>query len=567
MTIIATFAAFLGPAPSQVLCTFVVLGVAFHQCIRTTEIDNRLRVLVTAYLATALGLFVGYVQYFSAGWLRAIASTMLASCSFNLGLAASILLYRAFFHRLRRFPGPFMAKLTRLSISMRSLERTQYHLDLEEMHRQYGDFVRTGPRELSINRPSAVHAFCGPQSPCTKPTWYSHVSDDKTKISLNSTRDPDVHRRRRRAWDRGFSMKALATYEPRVQHKLEVLVSQIHSHLGQPLDIAQWTMYFSFDVMGLVGFSKDFCQLEEAKEHAAIKELHEQMLFLGYLKPIPWVLTILGAIQGLVGNYGQFMTYCADRITEKKLEWNTMQSKVPQDVISWLLKAAEEKDPSAPPGDQALNEDGRLMIITGSDTTGVALANAFYYLAKHPAVYRKLQSELDTKFPKSARPSWDFCNETLRQLPYLEAVINETNRLKPAVPSGQPRQTPPEGLQVDEVWIPGDTIVVIPQHVIQRDNRYFPSGAEFIPERWLEQKDKLIVHENAFFPFQIGRYSCVGKQLALMEMRSVIARMALEFDVSFTDAEAAELFDREAKDTFTYTVGPLPLIFRQRESL
>lgn len=52
-----------------------------------------------------------------------------------------------------------------------------------------------------------------------------------------------------------------------------------------------------------------------------------------------------------------------------------------------------------------------------------------------------------------------------------------------------------------------------------------------------------------------------------MEMRSVIARMALEFDVSFADAEAAELFDREAKDTFTYTVGPLPLIFRQRESL
>jgi len=36
-----------------------------------------------------------------------------------------------------------------------------------------------------------------------------------------------------------------------------------------------------------------------------------------------------------------------------------------KDVISWLLKAIEEKDPSAPPDDQALNEDGRLMIIAG----------------------------------------------------------------------------------------------------------------------------------------------------------------------------------------------------------
>lgn len=39
--------------------------------------------------------------------------------------------------------------------------------------------------------------------------------------------------------------------------------------------------------------------------------------------------------------------------------------KVPTNVISWLLKAMEEKDPSAPPGDQALNEDGRLLIIAG----------------------------------------------------------------------------------------------------------------------------------------------------------------------------------------------------------
>jgi hypothetical protein len=46
-------------------------------------------------------------------------------------------------------------------------------------------------------------------------------------------------------------------------------------------------------------------------------------------------------------------------------EWNASETKVPQDVISWLLKAADEKDQSAPPGDQALNEDGQLMIRTG----------------------------------------------------------------------------------------------------------------------------------------------------------------------------------------------------------
>ncbi|KAL4952094.1 cytochrome P450 [Aspergillus filifer] len=542
--------AFLDPEPLQTALTFLLLGAAFQQSIRTREIDNRLRPLALLYLATFSSLSVAHVHFFSLSWSRALGTAILASWSFNVGLITSIVLYRAFFHRLRRFPGPWMSKVSCLHAVMQATKRTQYHLDLQEMHRKYGDFVRTGPRELSINRPSAIHTFTNPQFACTKSTWYSHVSDDITQISLNSTRDPDVHRRRRRAWDRGFSMKALPVYEPRLQHKVDVLVSQIKARLDQPLNISQWTMYLAFDVMGLVGFSKDFHQLEDAAEHVAIKELHGQMLILGILKPVPWLLTILGAIQGLVGNYGQFMTYCADRIAEKKAEWRESEDKVPKDVISWLLKAIDEKDQSAPPGDQALNEDGRLMIITGSDTTGVAI--------------QKLQAELDTVLPQGSQAS-DSTNETLRRLPYLEAVINETLRLKPAVPSGQPRQTPPEGLQVDEMWIPGDTIVVIPQYVIQRDNRYFPSGDKFIPERWLDEKEKLTRNEEAFFPFQLGRYGCVGKQLALMEMRLVLARMVWEFDITFAPCETGEAFDRDVQDTFTFTVGPLMLQFQVRE--
>lgn len=67
--------------------------------------------------------------------------------------------------------------------------------------------IASGPREISIIRPSAVQAIYGPKSPCMKSTWYSQVSDDVKIISLNSTRDVDVHRRRRRGWDRGFSVK------------------------------------------------------------------------------------------------------------------------------------------------------------------------------------------------------------------------------------------------------------------------------------------------------------------------------------------------------------------------
>lgn len=108
---------------------------------------------------------------------------------------------------------------------------------------------------------------------------------------------------------------------------------------------------------------------------------------------------------------------------------------------------------------------------------------------------------VDGLFPEGDK-AFDY--EKVKNIPYLDAIINETLRLKPVIPSGQPRLTPPGGLQVDEVWIPGDTIVAIPQWTIFRDERYFIRATEFLPERWLEEKDRLIKDERAFFPFSLG---------------------------------------------------------------
>lgn len=106
-----------------------------------------------------------------------------------------------------------------------------------------------GPREICIVRKSAVPQIYGPQSQCLKTTWYAQVSPNPKKCSIHMTRDFDDHRKRRKAWDRGFSIKgmsifprrpsietheadllchiALATYEPRIKGKVDSFVSQI----------------------------------------------------------------------------------------------------------------------------------------------------------------------------------------------------------------------------------------------------------------------------------------------------------------------------------------------------
>ncbi|KAG8410235.1 hypothetical protein J3459_017227 [Metarhizium acridum] len=59
-------------------------------------------------------------------------------------------------------------------------------------------------------------------------------------------------------------------------------------------------------------------------------------------------------------------------------------------------------------------------------------------------------------------------HDNLLKVPLLDAVISETMRLHPAVPSGTQRMTPPEGLPIGERHIPGNTIVQVPSYTVFR---------------------------------------------------------------------------------------------------
>lgn len=49
-----------------------------------------------------------------------------------------------------------------------------------------------------------------------------------------------------------------------------------------------------------------------------------------------------------------------------------------------------------------------------------------------------------------------------------------------------------------------------------------------------------------------------------MQMRSVISRIALNFDLSFAPGETGVLFDTKVKDTFTMTLPQLDIVFNER---
>lgn len=64
----------------------------------------------------------------------------------------------------------------------------------------------------------------------------------------------------------------------------------------------------------------------------------------------------------------------------------------------------------------------------------------------------------------------------------------------------------------------------------------------------------------------LGPYSCVGKQLALMELRRVLAEVFTRYDVSFAPGQTQAAFLESKKDAFTLVTGPLQLLFSRRQN-
>ncbi|KAL4926701.1 uncharacterized protein BDV17DRAFT_149951 [Aspergillus undulatus] len=160
------------------------------------------------------------------GFFWSYTVAFLAWSSLVVSLWTSILVYRAFFHPLKDFPGPFGARLSKFWSLTKVLQTNiRWYRTLNALHEQYGDFVRTGnrfcilnpflfcscnetyqfsiigPRELVIFDAAAVTPVLGFASVTGKGPFY-----DSMETSVNTTRDRVFHRKRGKVWDNAFKI-------------------------------------------------------------------------------------------------------------------------------------------------------------------------------------------------------------------------------------------------------------------------------------------------------------------------------------------------------------------------
>lgn len=208
------------------------------------------------------------------------------------------------------------------------------------------------------------------------------------------------------------------------------------------------------------------------------------------------------------------------------------------DLLSRFLK---KRDGDGKPFDAGkLRHIALNFVLAGRDTSSVALSWFFWLVMNHPSVEEKILAELtavlaETRGGDSRRwteEAVDF--EEAEKLVYLKAALAETLRLYPSVPEDFKYAVDDDVLPDGTVVPAGSTVTYSIYSVGRMKSVWGEDCMEFKPDRWLS------VHEGQtrfeppkdgykFVAFNAGPRTCLGKDLAYLQMKSVAAAVLIRY--------------------------------------
>ncbi|KAM5369016.1 hypothetical protein ACJZ2D_009219 [Fusarium nematophilum] len=436
--------------------------------------------------------------------------------------------HHLFFHPLRKFPGPPLARVSRLWSRIGNLKGRKSER-IHEAHRKYGTIVRIGPNELSFAEPGAVREIYNSDVFVKEESFYRAKRIFHEDFLL-SYRDPEAHKQRRKLLSRGFSQAAMLDFEPHIDTKITAMLDHWAEKAvpSQAIDVYSWVHWLGFDIV-----CKYHLMFDEDPGSVTNGRPHQVMPYFRAWKPT--------------------YIYYAMEIIE-----NCRASEVNTPFLRQVLHGAKDGYLGRPLTNSELAEECMGGMFGGSGTT----ANTFVYILwgclRKPDVTERLQAELMAAFPnRDAVPD----HRTCAGLPFLQAVINETLRRYPTIIATLPR-TATQDTTVRDTVIPKGTIVGVQNYTIHRDEQAFPNCEEWNPDRWLTKEGEEL-RKQAWVPFSMGSRKCIGINLAQIELSKITAAFFRRFEATIDPSMHEE--DMRMFDTFNASPAGARLVLRLRE--
>ncbi len=179
------------------------------------------------------------------------------------------------------------------------------------------------------------------------------------------------------------------------------------------------------------------------------------------------------------------------------------------DILSMLLLARDED--GQPLSDEELRDELMTLLLAGHETTASSLSWAFEQLTQKPQTLERLTEELRGDDDEA----------------YVDAVIQETMRLRPVLPIVIRVLKEPITVGQGRFRLPAGTRVAPAIILVHLRDDIYPDPFEFRPERFIETAPGTYT----WIPFGGGMRRCVGSAFALFEMRAVLRAVLTTFDI------------------------------------
>ncbi|KAG8167283.1 hypothetical protein KVR01_002972 [Diaporthe batatas] len=228
----------------------------------------------------------------------------------------------------------------------------------------------------------------------------------------------------------------------------------------------------------------------------------------------------------------------------KKAMAEDIDYQPPDDMMQWILNS-EAKYGNLSVEDLA--EIQLFLIFAAIHTTTMTTINTFYTLAAMPDIVPELRDEIRAVLLEHG----EFSGLALQKLEKLDSFLREVMRVYPLSWSSFQRKVYKPIILSNGQFIPAGAIIEIPGHSIVHDPERFDRPDEFDAFRHSRARhaegldgekkagagaaNQVVSTSLNNLPFGYGKLACPGRFFAVNEIKMIVARAILDYDIQLTD--------------------------------